>query len=788
MSLVAIVLSDFQKSADDELSVKEHELLNVVNRNDENWWKVNNRHGKTGLVPVNNLAAPIHNEAIKIISRGKTFDRYDSEYEDALSVYKGQEVAIFDKSDDDWWYVGFRGQIGYLPKVIIAEFEPLEKNDKRDLQKFAFQVIVPSRALCKEGADVLVTFQKPLPNRGQYFVNFKGNQSDFTVLGEFLNDFTLKITTPICSEAEKTKVTINHKQFGLPQQLIAEGIDFEFESNTDVTYRLLKTEDAPLDIVHNLLEIFNPKYEDLSDSDIDRVYDYATVRSWKIMEDCYNKYIINNYQYTFMDIREQKDEGDCDVSETLSIDDESMDRDLKRMTEKEVILALLAKCVKTKRVTQEQAQQIAETLYFKANDFEPVYEAIKYEGPGYVDNSKNGDNADENSSEEEVVFPEWKKCFLDDDYNIRDEVHNKLKEILWITGAYGIVHKDKNKKMPYEHLYVTVDNKENKSEDILRNEMDEKFGLETSKFIEFRYKQPKKRKFLFSSNLRAKDGILPINGDIQIQNSTSSRNNHISHMNDISCGSLTMFCCKKEMYYALTCAHVACVTDQLSVSKAFGQENEVSIIIDNVNARNENDGNRYFYQLPNSDEKRQLGGFPCNTVSTFDSESDMMYIPIGKKEDFQHLGGDDMENFSLDLKETNKELYKTANSNKGFVEVRTSNHITGVISDRNFSCIDGNLKPIFKNAVMVKSMDSFLQNGDSGSLVYFKDRENNWQPFAYAVCEIVDDDDGDDDIETTEKHFLCLKLDKTLKMLDLKDCKFFKKNCLCSLSREELSS
>ena len=30
------------------------------------------------------------------------------------------------------------------------------------------------------------------------------------------------------------------------------------------------------------------------------------------MEDCYDKYIINNYQYTFMDIREQKDEGDCD--------------------------------------------------------------------------------------------------------------------------------------------------------------------------------------------------------------------------------------------------------------------------------------------------------------------------------------------------------------------------------------------------------------------------------------------------------------------------------------------
>ena len=82
----------------------------------------------------------------------------------------------------------------------------------------------------------------------------------------------------VCSEAEKTKVTINHKQFGLPQQLIAEGIDFEFESNTDVTYRLLKTEDAPLNIVHYLLEIFNPKYEDLSDVSLVSPYYKNTLR------------------------------------------------------------------------------------------------------------------------------------------------------------------------------------------------------------------------------------------------------------------------------------------------------------------------------------------------------------------------------------------------------------------------------------------------------------------------------------------------------------------------------
>lgn len=51
-----------------------------------------------------------------------------------------------------------------------------------------------------------------------------------------------------------------------------------------------------------------------------------------------------------------------------SIDDNSKDRGLnanQRMSEDEVLPALLAKCVKAKRITEIQAQQIAKTLCFK---------------------------------------------------------------------------------------------------------------------------------------------------------------------------------------------------------------------------------------------------------------------------------------------------------------------------------------------------------------------------------------------------------------------------------------
>ena len=161
-----------------------------------------------------------------------------------------------------------------------------------------------------------------------------------------------------------------------------------------------------------------------------------------------------------------------------------------------------------------------------------------------------------------------------------------------------------------------------------------------------------------------------------------------------------------------------------------------------------------------------------------------MCIPIGKKEDFQRLGGNEMKSLALNLKETNEELYKTAISKKGVVEVRTSNQITGYISERNFSFIDKSSTFIFKNAVKIKSRNPFLQNGDSGSLVYFKDRVNVWRPFAYAVCKIDDGDDGDDDVykydnyEDVEKYYLCLKLDKALKMLDFKNSEYFHNNYL----------
>ncbi|XP_046850909.1 uncharacterized protein LOC124444359 [Xenia sp. Carnegie-2017] len=368
----------------------------------------------------------------------------------------------------------------------------------------------------------------------------------------------------------------------------------------------------------------------------------------------------------------------------------------------------------------------------------------------------------------------FKEKFLNDDYNIRDEIVNTLQRLVRINGPAGIAVP--NQEIPYEHLFITVDKKEKKLEDNIKKKIDSKFGWEASRFIELRSSASKPLKLTYYGHLRL-----------------------LNTFRVISC-ELTMFCRKNENYFALTCTHIGCVGHQVE-----DVERDVSTIINTVDARNNNDSSKYFYQSPNCEEEKQLGTFPCNTVSVFNDETDSTFIQVGKKEDFERLGGDDMENLALRLKEMNKELYERLRNGQGFVEVRTSNHTKGFISERSYLYFGKTSKePIFKNAVKVKSDGSFLKDGDSGSLVYLKDRENVWQPFAYAVGEINDDEDDydndddesddydyddDDDIIGCKRTYICLKLDKALEILDLRDGKFFiqPKNSNCGFPSDKNS-
>ncbi|CAB3981185.1 NADPH oxidase organizer 1-like [Paramuricea clavata] len=118
----AICIYDFKAAEDRELSVYKNEIVDIVGKS-ENWWTVRNKYKQSGLVPVNYLAAPITDDRIEVVARGKTKKAHTAKSENEVSIEADQQVAILDKQNNYWWFVGFCGKTGYIPIRIIQEFK-----------------------------------------------------------------------------------------------------------------------------------------------------------------------------------------------------------------------------------------------------------------------------------------------------------------------------------------------------------------------------------------------------------------------------------------------------------------------------------------------------------------------------------------------------------------------------------------------------------------------------------------------------------------------------------------
>ena len=116
-----IVIYDFKGNEANELSVTKNDILEVIKKHDS-WWEVKNIRGDIGLVPDDFIAYPVA-EDTKIVSRGRVTEAHDATSDNEVTVKINDQVAIFDKTDSYWWYVGFKGKAGYLPKTIIKVFQ-----------------------------------------------------------------------------------------------------------------------------------------------------------------------------------------------------------------------------------------------------------------------------------------------------------------------------------------------------------------------------------------------------------------------------------------------------------------------------------------------------------------------------------------------------------------------------------------------------------------------------------------------------------------------------------------
>ncbi|KAI0347122.1 hypothetical protein BDW22DRAFT_1480808 [Trametopsis cervina] len=112
-----------QPDAEDELAIKEDQLLFLLEKTDDDWWKVKvklesqDEEGPSGMVP------SAYVEPAQHISVVKALYEYEPNAEGELSLEEDEVLYVFAK-DDDWFLVQSQkegGRIGYVPGNYVEE-------------------------------------------------------------------------------------------------------------------------------------------------------------------------------------------------------------------------------------------------------------------------------------------------------------------------------------------------------------------------------------------------------------------------------------------------------------------------------------------------------------------------------------------------------------------------------------------------------------------------------------------------------------------------------------------
>uniref|UniRef100_A0A452TZ76 F-BAR and double SH3 domains protein 2 n=1 Tax=Ursus maritimus TaxID=29073 RepID=A0A452TZ76_URSMA len=171
--LTCKVVYSYKASQPDELTIEEHEVLEVIEDGDmEDWVKARNKVGQVGYVPEKYLQFPTSNSLLSMLqslaaldSRSHTSSNsteaelvsgslngdasvcfvkalydYEGQTDDELSFPEGAIIRILNKEnqdDDGFWEGEFSGRIGVFPSVLVEELSASENGDTprmRDMQ------------------------------------------------------------------------------------------------------------------------------------------------------------------------------------------------------------------------------------------------------------------------------------------------------------------------------------------------------------------------------------------------------------------------------------------------------------------------------------------------------------------------------------------------------------------------------------------------------------------------------------------------------------------------------
>ncbi|XP_060119881.1 F-BAR and double SH3 domains protein 2 isoform X3 [Heteronotia binoei] len=165
--LTCKVVYSYKASQPDELTIEEHEVLEVIEDGDmEDWVKARNKTGHVGYVPEKYLQFPTSNSLLSMLqslaaldSRSHTSSNsteaelvsgslngdssvcfvkalyeYEGQTDDELSFPEGAIIRILNKEnqdDDGFWEGEFNGHVGVFPSVLVEELTASENGETR---------------------------------------------------------------------------------------------------------------------------------------------------------------------------------------------------------------------------------------------------------------------------------------------------------------------------------------------------------------------------------------------------------------------------------------------------------------------------------------------------------------------------------------------------------------------------------------------------------------------------------------------------------------------------------
>ncbi|KAG1617912.1 hypothetical protein G6F46_004310 [Rhizopus delemar] len=145
---VSKALYDYDARTEDEITVKENDILYVIEKEDDDWWKAQLKQasgeegGPIGLVPAQYL------EEVTPIGRVRAEYDYQAQQEEELSFEEGDEMDLLERDDPDWYLVKHsHGQVGLAPSNYVQLSEQYEiqqeEEEEHEEQPHAMPVAPP---------------------------------------------------------------------------------------------------------------------------------------------------------------------------------------------------------------------------------------------------------------------------------------------------------------------------------------------------------------------------------------------------------------------------------------------------------------------------------------------------------------------------------------------------------------------------------------------------------------------------------------------------------------------